>query len=169
MRSKDHYGNDTLSGQQVQDSLRQAGVKLDRGAVSRWMRAADTIGRGIYSIPVLLDLITRAARAEVGLGVRSDFGPSRQGTPDEGDQDITWRQILDINAGLPRQRTKSTSDDREIRLKNVMRLKSAMYSSYNQHQVKLKDCSTTNARAAANRRCIFCGTFFKFILISWIM
>ena len=138
MRSKDHYGNDTLSGQQVQDSLRQAGVKLDRGAVSRWMRAADTIGRGIYSIPALLDLITRAARAEVRQSAHaqrhlSDLGPSRQGTP--GDPDHTWKQILDINAGLPRQRTKSTSDDREIRLKNVMRLKTAMYSSYNQHQV----------------------------------
>ena len=144
MRSKDHYGNDTLSGQQVQDSLRQAGVKLDRAAVSRWMRAADIIGRGIYSIPVLLDLITRAARAEVRQSVQSDLGPSRQGTPDGGDQDHTWRQILDINAGLPRQRTKSTSDDRDIRLKNVMRLKSAMYSSYNQHQVKTKNCSTNN-------------------------
>ena len=140
MRSKDHYGNDTLSGQQVQDSLRQAGVKLDRGAVSRWMRAADTIGRGIYSIPALLDLITRAARAEVRQSAHaqrhlSDLGPSRHGTP--GDPDHTWRQILDINAGLPRQRTKSSSDDREIRLKNVMRLKTAMYSSYNQHQVKV--------------------------------
>ena len=148
MRSKDHYGNDTLSGQQVQDSLRQAGLKLDRGTVSRWMRAADTIGRAIYSIPVLLELITRAARAEVRQPV-----PSRQGTPDSGDQDHTWRQILDINAGLPRQRTKSTSDDREIRLKNVMRLKSAMYSSYNQHQVKPKDCSTKKARAVANPKC----------------
>ena len=140
MRSKDHYGNDQLSGQQVQDSLRQAGVKLDRGLVSRMMRAADIIGRGIYSIPALVDLVTRAARAEVRDSAharrhRSDLGPSRLGTPDAGDPDHTWRQILDINTGLPRQRTKSTSDDREIRLKNVMRLKTAMYSNYNQHQV----------------------------------
>ena len=138
MRSKDHYGNDQLSGQQVQDSLRQAGVKLDRGLVSRMMKAADIIGRGIYSIPGLMDLVTRALRAEVRDSAharrhRSDT--SRLDTPDAGDHDPTWRQILDINAGLPRQRTKSTSDDREIRLKNVMRLKTAMYSNYNQHQV----------------------------------
>ena len=139
MRSKDHYGNDTLSGQQVQDSLRQAGVKLDRAAVSRWMKAADTIGRGIYSIPALLDLVTRAARAELRESAHAHrHKTGRQGTPDDdGDPDHTWRQILDINAGLPRQRTKSTSDDREIRLKNVMRLKTAMYSNYNQHQVTL--------------------------------
>ena len=138
MRSKDHYGNDQLSGQQVQDSLRQAGVKLDRGLVSRMMKAADIIGRGIYSIPGLMDLITRALRSELRDSAharrhRSDT--SRLDTPDAGDHDHTWRQILDINAGLPRQRTKSTSDDREIRLKNVMRLKTAMYSNYNQHQV----------------------------------
>ena len=35
---------------------------------------------------------------------------------------------------MPRQKTKSSSDDREVRLKNVMRLKSALYSSLAQHQ-----------------------------------
>ena len=132
MRSKDHYGNDQLSGQQVQDSLRQAGIKMDKGAVSRWIKSADTIGRGIYSIPALLETISRAARVEVRDSARrhkKDLA-SRQGTPDH-----TWSQILDINSDLPKQKTKSSSDDREIRLKNVMRLKTAMYSNFNQHQV----------------------------------
>ena len=51
MRSKDHYGNDQLSGQQVQDSLRRLGIKIDKSVLTKWMKAADMIGRGIYSIP----------------------------------------------------------------------------------------------------------------------
>ena len=77
MRSKDHYGNDQLSGQQVQDSLRQAGIKLDRSLVSRMMKAADIIGRGIYSIPGLMDLITRALRSEL-----RDSAHARRHRPD---------------------------------------------------------------------------------------
>ena len=56
MRSKDHYRNEQLSGQQIEVSLRAADITHDREMVMRWMRAADVVGRGIYSIPVLLDI-----------------------------------------------------------------------------------------------------------------
>ena len=62
MRRKDHYGNDQLSGQQVQDSLRSLSLRLDKSLVTRWMKAADMISRGIYSIPVLLDILKLAIK-----------------------------------------------------------------------------------------------------------
>ena len=145
MRSKDHYGNDQLSGQQVQDCLRQLGLRLDRAVLGRWMKSADLIGRGIFSIPVLLDSITRAASLHTDTGdtktktmpnrkPRSERRSSSSGGGDQGAADQTWRHILDLNSSMPRQKTKSSSDDREVRLKNVMRLKSALYSSLAQHQ-----------------------------------
>ena len=51
MRSKDHYGNDQLSGQQVSASLRAVGLTVERSAFASWLRSCDTIGKGIYSIP----------------------------------------------------------------------------------------------------------------------
>ena len=149
MRSKDHYGNDQLSGQQVQDCLRQLGLRLDRALLGRWMKSADLIGRGIFSIPVLLDSITRAASLHTDTGDNKAAGPragtlpnrkprserrSSSGGGDQGAADQTWRHILDLNSSMPRQKTKSSSDEREVRLKNVMRLKSALYSSLAQHQ-----------------------------------
>ena len=63
MRSKDHYGNEQLSKQQLVVSLRVADITLDREMVSTWMKAADIVGKGIYSIPVLLDILVKAAQA----------------------------------------------------------------------------------------------------------
>ena len=63
MRSKDHYGNEQLSRQQLVVSLRVADITLDREMVSTWMKAADIVGKGIYSIPVLLDILGEAAQA----------------------------------------------------------------------------------------------------------
>ena len=147
MRSKDHYGNDQLSGQQVQDSLRQVGLKLDKAVVSRWMKSADMIGRGIYSIPVMLDILrlasTNASQGERETGKqksdnsRNRSDNSRQKSQDfnnNNDTDTTWRNILDLTPSLPKVKASRHSLDREMKLKNVMRLKTAMYSSYNQHQ-----------------------------------
>ena len=146
MRSKDHYGNDQLSGQQIQDSLRQTGLRLGRGVVTQWMKSADIIGKGIFSIPVMLETLTKAARiAENGEDTKqgsrrhnSDLSRSSGNLNHHQHhyhpQDDTWKHILDLNSSIPRQKSKSSGDDREVRLKNVMRLKSAMYSSYNQHQ-----------------------------------
>ena len=61
MRGKDHYGNDQLSKQQVSASLRVAGISLDRPILARWMKAADIVENGIYSIPALLDILENAA------------------------------------------------------------------------------------------------------------
>ena len=69
MRSKDHYGNDQLSGQQVGVSLRVVGITLDRGMMTRWMKAADIIGKGIYSIPVLIDIMDKADKKAKGGGI----------------------------------------------------------------------------------------------------
>ena len=141
MRSKDNYGNDQLSGQQVQDTLRQAGVKIDKSVMTKWMKSSDMIGRGIYSIPVLLETLQLATTlspisSNGSKKRKSDFSSSLNNLHElHGHDDQTWRQILDINSSMPKQKSKSTSDDKEVRLKNVMRLKTALYSSYNQHQV----------------------------------
>ena len=56
MRSKDHYGNDQLSGQQVSASLRAVGLTVERSAFASWLRSCDTIGKGIYSIPGAIEV-----------------------------------------------------------------------------------------------------------------
>ena len=139
MRSKDHYGNDQLSGQQVQDSLRQVGLKLDKSLVSRWMKSADMIGRGIYSIPVLLDILKLATMNTTGKLRSEDNAMDVNNNNNKNyhfnnNRDTTWRNILDLNSSLPKVKGNRHSLDREMKLKNVMRLKTAMYSSYNQHQ-----------------------------------
>lgn len=146
MRGKDHYGNDQLSGQQIQDSLRQVGIRIDKTVLNKWIKSADMIGKGIFSIPVLLETMTNAARVaengqlsnqsgKMARRHKSDISKSSGNLNQRSQpQDDTWKHILDLNAYIPKQKSKSTNDDREIRLKNVMRLKSAMYSSYNQHQ-----------------------------------
>ena len=63
MRGKDHYGNDQLSRQQVAASLRVVGVTLHRPIKTRWMKAADIIGKAIYLIPALIETMERAAEA----------------------------------------------------------------------------------------------------------
>ena len=68
LRSKDHYGNDQLSGQQISASLRAVGLTVERAALGAWLRTADTIGRGIYSIPELLSSLGAALRRREGGG-----------------------------------------------------------------------------------------------------
>ena len=68
MRSKDHYGNDQLSGQQVSASLRAVGLTVERSAFASWLRSADTIGKGIYSIPGLLEVMAQAVKRAKGVG-----------------------------------------------------------------------------------------------------
>ena len=142
LHSKDHYGNGQVSNQQIQDSLRQLGVNFEKSLVIQWMKSADMIGRGIYSIPVLIETMKLATNNNVVMtpvrSKRKHMSSSESNLHKVGKSqpvDNTWRHILDLNSSLPRQKSKSSSDDREVRLKNVMRLKSAMYSSYNQHQV----------------------------------
>ena len=140
MRSKDHYGNDQLSGQQVQDSLR--GLRLDKSLVNRLMKAADMIGRGIYSIPVILDIMKLAINnnsttTDKNNKLRNDRNHHKSqdfNNNNNNYSDTTWRNILDLNNSLPKMKGRRNSLDREMKLKNVMRLKTAMYASYNQHQ-----------------------------------
>ena len=115
------------------------------------MKAADMIGRGIYSIPVLLDVIKLAVKTNTN---DKDHGKLRNDRNHHKSQDFnnnnntntnnnhnnknysdtTWMNILDLNNSLPKVKGRRNSLDREMKLKNVMRLKTAMYSSYNQHQ-----------------------------------
>ena len=141
MRSKDHYGNDQLSGQQVGTSLRVVGIILDRAIKARWMKAADIIGKGIYSIPILLDTLDKAAKeAKAGRFPQTDF-KNKVSTMNEDpqlesghDQDSSWKSILDLNSSLPRQAGQGTMVDSQMKQKNVGRLKAAMYQNYNQYQ-----------------------------------
>ena len=139
MRSKDHYGNDQLSGQQVGVSLRVVGITLDRGMMTRWMKAADIIGKGIYSIPVLLHILGKADKeakdggiSEAGSSITIDDPPAE--SDDDLDSDSRWKSILDLNSSLPKQKGKSTMVDSHMKQKNVARLKAAMYQSYHQYQ-----------------------------------
>ena len=63
-----------LSAQQVVSSLRSVGVSLDKAVFGRWLKAADTIGRGIYSVPVLLDTMERARPVFLDNRVNSGSG-----------------------------------------------------------------------------------------------
>ena len=143
MRRKDHYGNDQLSGQQVQDSLRSLSLRLDKSLVNRWMKAADMIGRGIYSIPVLLDILKLAINNNNSTTSKDKLRNDRShhksqdfnnNNNNSNYSDTTWRNILDLNQSLPKVKGRRNSLEREMKLKNVMRLKTAMYSTYNQHQ-----------------------------------
>ena len=143
MRSKDHYGNDQLSGQQVGVSLRVMGITLDRGIMTRWMKAADIIGKGIYSIPVLIDIMEKADKKAKGGGI-SEAETKKESSitvddppadsDDDLDSDSRWKNLLDLNSSLPKQKGRSTTVDMHMKQKNVARLKAAMYQSYHQYQ-----------------------------------
>ena len=114
MRSKDHYGNDQLSGQQVSASLRAVGLTVERSAMTTWLRTADTIGKGIYSIPALLDILGSAvkrARGEDGRqnkerGNREERSESLVAAPltnnNTREEDLSWQRLLDLNSSLPK-------------------------------------------------------------------
>ena len=139
MRSKDHYGNDQLSRQQVEVSLRVVGITLDRGMMTRWMKAADIIGKGIFSIPILLDILNKADKEAKREGIPR-YGMKQESSNDDPqvesdhDEDSSWKSILDLNSSLPKQKGKSTMVDSHMKQKNVARLKAAMYQSYHQYQ-----------------------------------
>ena len=135
MRGKDHYGNDQLSGQQVTASLRVAGITLDRPIKATWMKAADTIGKGIYSIPVLIETMEMAALAKG----RTHASNTNKGNPPETaeDEDSSWKSLLELNSSLPIQNVPGSLVDRQMKQKNVGRLAGAMYQSYNQYQGNL--------------------------------
>ena len=113
MRSKDHYGNEQLSRQQIVVSLRAAEITLDREMVSSWMKAADIVGKGIYSIPVLLDIFGKADQATKSEGYlekkkeKATTNKDRQTEPlHEDDSESNWERLLDLNSSLPRQKMK---------------------------------------------------------------
>ena len=139
MRAKDHYGNDQISGQQIGACLRVAEITLDRGMMSRWMKAADIVGKGIYSIPVLLDIMEKAAQ----VGKSGEMASKRKDQPvkeskhemvDYDASDSSWKNLLDLNSSLPKQKMKDAMVDSNMKQKHVMRMKGAMYQSYNQNQ-----------------------------------
>jgi len=145
MRSKDHYGNDQLSGQQVSASLRAVGLTVERSAFASWLRSADTIGKGIYSIPGLLEVMSQAvkrAKGEEGRPARDKRIPEVHERRDKAlvaapltnantkEEDLSWQQLLDLNSSLPRVRGRG--EDGGLRLRNLARLRSAMEQSYKQ-------------------------------------
>ena len=147
MRSKDHYGNDQLSGQQVSASLRAVGLTVERSAFASWLRSADTIGKGIYSIPGLLEVMAQAvkrAKGEEGRPTRDKRIPEVQERRDKAqalvaapltnantkEEDMSWQQLLDLNSSLPRVRGRG--EDGGLRLRNLARLRTAMEQSYKQ-------------------------------------
>ena len=147
MRSKDHYGNDQLSGQQVSASLRAVGLTVERSAFASWLRSADTIGKGIYSIPGLLEVMAQAvkrAKGEEGRPSRDKRIPEVQDRRDKAqalvaapltnantkEEDMSWQQLLDLNSSLPRVRGRG--EDSGLRLRNLARLRTAMEQSYKQ-------------------------------------
>ena len=150
MRSKDHYGNDQLSGQQVSASLRAVGLTVERSAFASWLRSADTIGKGIYSIPGLLEVMAQAVKR--AKGEEGGSRPTRDKRIPEvhhemrrdkalvaapltnanttKEEDMSWQQLLDLNSSLPRVRGRG--EDGGLRLRNLARLKTAMEQSYKQ-------------------------------------
>ena len=135
MRSKDHYGNDQISGQQIGACLRVEQIILDKGVMGRWMKAADIVGKGIYSIPVLLEIMEKATEREkktnIYPGNDQQVGRMEE-DEDEDDSNTTWKNLLDLNSSLPKQKMKDTMVDTNMKQKHVNRLKAAMYQSYNQ-------------------------------------
>ena len=73
-----------LSAQQVVSSLRSVGVSLDKAVFGRWLKAADTIGRGIYSVPVLLDTMERARPVFLDNRVNSGSGENDRAEAGQG-------------------------------------------------------------------------------------
>ena len=137
MRGKDHYGNDQLSGQQVAASLRVAGITLDRPIKTRWMKPADIIGKGIYSIPVLIEIMEMAAKAAKGdIHMKTgNYNEDTETNKDSGkDEHSSWKSLLELKSGLPIQNVQGSLVDRQMKQKNVGRLADAMYQSYNQYQ-----------------------------------
>ena len=145
MRSKDHYGNDQLSGQQVSASLRAVGLTVERSAFASWLRSADTIGKGIYSIPGLLEVMAQAvkrAKGEESRPTRDKRIPEVHERRDKAlvaapltnantkEEDMSWQQLLDLNSSLPRVRGRG--EDGGLRLRNLARLRTAMEQSYKQ-------------------------------------
>ena len=114
MRSKDHYGNDQLSGQQVSASLRAVGLTVERSAMTTWLRTADTIGKGIYSIPGLLDILGNAVKRARGEDGRQNKERGSREERSEGlvaapltnnntrEEDLSWHRLLDLNSSLPK-------------------------------------------------------------------
>ena len=145
MRSKDHYGNDQLSGQQVSASLRAVGLTVERSAFASWLRSADTIGKGIYSIPGLLEVMAQAvkrAKGEEMRPTRDKRVPEVHERRERGlvaapltnantkEEDLSWQQLLDLNSSLPRVRGRG--EDGGLRMRNLARLRVAMEQSYKQ-------------------------------------
>ena len=139
MRSKDHYGNDQISGQQIGACLRVEQIILERGVTGRWMKAADIVGKGIYSIPVLLEILQKGVQRGKNLQgkKKENIGSDESNTSgdiDEEDFNSSWKNLLDLNSSLPRQKLKDNLVDTSMRQKHVNRMKAAMYQSYNQSQ-----------------------------------
>jgi len=151
MRSKDHYGNDQLSGQQVSASLRAVGLTVERSAFASWLRSCDTIGKGIYSIPGLLEIMAHAVKRSLGGESKSTRDKKIPDIHERADQalvaapltkrtiakeeDLSWQQLLDLNSTLPRVRGRG--EDGGLRLRNLARLRTAMDQSYKQQNGEL--------------------------------
>ena len=136
MRGKDHYGNDQLSKQQVNACLRVAGISLDGTIKGRWMKAGDIIEKGIYSIPVLIEILNKAVALNVERNTKSWDSNEAFNNNDELEKlvdhdDEEWKIILSLNSSLPIQR--NTITDRNSLQNNIGKLRGAMYGSYNQY------------------------------------
>ena len=82
--------------------------------MTTWLRTADTIGKGIYSIPALLDILGSAvkrARGEDGRqnkerGNREERSESLVAAPltnnNTREEDLSWQRLLDLNSSLPK-------------------------------------------------------------------
>ena len=60
LHSKDYSGHNQVSAPQLRSALRSVGVVLDRETMQEIMRAADVEGKGVLSIPALLDILSKA-------------------------------------------------------------------------------------------------------------
>ena len=137
MRGKDHYGNDQLSKQQVNACLRVAGISLERTIKERWMKAGDIIEKGIYSIPVLIEILDKAValnkqeKDTKSWDNKEDYNNNGKEERLTAADDEEWKVLLSLNSSLPRQ--KNTMTDRNSLQNNIGKLRGAMYGSYNQH------------------------------------
>ena len=60
LHSKDYYGHNQISAPQLWSGMRSVGMVLDSKVMMGVMQAADIGGKGFYSIPVVLDVLSKS-------------------------------------------------------------------------------------------------------------
>ena len=137
MRSKDQYGNNKLTKQQVEDSMTEADIILDIEITERWMKSSKINGKRFYSIPALLQIVKKAIKkidSEVHNKEVSSLQNESSSESFSLDPDSCWMTILELNSNLPVPKRKGTIVDIYLIQKNILQLKAAMYQSYHQYQ-----------------------------------